>query len=70
MKNSKKQIRINGKYSCSVRASSQGMRAAYQPHSSIPSNEERVAKMIADWEQKSGEVASPEFIASIAAQIS
>ena len=44
--------------------------ATYSQHSSTPSNEERVAKMIADWEQKSGEVASPEFIANIAAQIS
>ena len=43
--------------------------AAYQPHNSIPSNDERVAKMISEWEQRTGEVASPEFIANIAAQI-
>ena len=44
--------------------------AAYTQHTSTPSNEERVATMITEWEQRTGEVASPEFIANIAAQIS
>ena len=44
--------------------------ATYTQHTSIPTTEQRVTTMITEWEQRTGEVASPEFIASIAAQIS
>ena len=53
-----------------IRRTTFGTMATYQQHSSTPSTTERVATMISEWEQRTGEVASPEFIAQIAAQIS